>query len=262
MSILSSIPVLTGNDRTNLTAIDDGLLLRTRHEEITILAKAVARVRAEGSSAVVELRARAGAVPGVFRIDGVDDRRAVAFADGVNSLLLEPEEEVDGLSLVVCDTRKTRWALRHARHVKWLMLGAVVVMVLLAAVGAATEGAYYPPVFVFVTGLAVGFSIAGGQEFVEWLHKRGIRKHGVKEFARPANLPGSFIYPDRTGMMRAIINFGGGPYLEVAYDPEDPADVVALRPALTERLFNAAGMFCGFVALLCVGLMALILADV
>ncbi|CAM5247376.1 hypothetical protein [Streptomyces narbonensis] len=259
MSIIASIPVLKGEDHTNLSAIPEGLLLRSRHEQFNIPGEAVARVRAEGAAVAVELRAPAGATPVVYRIEGVDEAHAVAFADGVNSLLLEPDEEVDGLSLVVCDTRRTRRAQRAMRRLKRLSLAGLVATVVMAVVGGMTGGALYPVLTVPLMSFTVACLAGSQHELTDWLHRRRIRKHGAQEFARPANLPGSWLYVDATGLHRAVIHFGGGPYLEVAYDREDPADVVTLRPGFMQRLGLTAGvflLFCGILgAAATVGLM-------
>ncbi|MFE7581253.1 hypothetical protein ACFU5Y_06760 [Streptomyces gardneri] len=264
MPTLSSIPVLTGNDRTNLTAVPEGLLLRGRHRNITIPAEAVARVRAEGTSVAVELRALIGATPTVYRIEGVDGARAVAFAEGVNSLIEpeEQEEEVDGISLVVSDTRKTRWTLGANRRLKWFVLAVLAVTVALAVFGGLTQGAVYPVITVFLTPI-IGACFAGSmQELTQSLHARRLRRTGVKEFARPANLPGSYVYQDSTRLNHALIRLGAGPYVEVVYDPADPADWVTLRPGFMERLSRAAGVFtflCGIGGL---ALMVLMLSEV
>ncbi|MFI9290491.1 hypothetical protein [Streptomyces gardneri] len=266
MPTLSSIPVLTGNDRTNLTAVPEGLLLRGRHRDITIPAEAVARVRAEGTSVAVELRAHIGATPTVYRIEGVDGARAVAFAEGVNSLIEpeeqeEEEEEVDGISLVVSDTRRTRWTQRANRRLKWFTLAILTVTVALAVFGGLTQGAVYPVITVFFTPI-IGACFAGSmQELTQSLHARRIRRIGVKEFARPANLPGSYVYQDSTRLNHALIRLNAGPYVELAYDPADPADWVTVRPGFMERLSRAAGVFtflCGIGGL---ALIQLLLSD-
>ncbi|MFE1902539.1 hypothetical protein ACFW96_02570 [Streptomyces gardneri] len=266
MPTLSSIPVLTGNDRTNLTAVPEGLLLRGRHRNITIPAEAVARVRAEGTSVAVELRARIGATPTVYRIEGVDGARAVAFAEGVNSLIEpeeqeEQEEEVDGISLVVSDTRKTRWTLGADRRLKWFVLAILAVTVALAVFGGLTQGAVYPVITVFFAPI-IGACFAGSmQELTQSLHARRLRRIGVKEFARPANLPGSYVYQDSTRLNHALIRLNAGPYVELVYDPADPADWVTVRPGFMERLSRAAGVFtflCGIGGL---ALLQLLLSD-
>ncbi|MFF8836840.1 hypothetical protein [Streptomyces sp. NPDC015130] len=264
MPNLSSIPVLTGNDRTNLTVIPEGLLLRSRHKDLNIPAEAVARVRAEGTSVAVELRVRAGETPTVFRIEGVDGARAVAFAEGVNSLL-EPEEEreeVDGISLVVSDTRRTRWTQGANRRLKWFTLAVLALTVALAVLGGLTQGAAYPVITVLFTPV-IGACFAGSmQELTQSLHARRIRRIGVKEFARPANLPGSYVYQDSTRLNHALIRLSAGPYVELAYDPADPADWVTVRPGFMERLSRAAGVFVFLCGIGGVALLALMLSEV
>ncbi|MEU5216067.1 hypothetical protein AB0G79_07695 [Streptomyces sp. NPDC020807] len=264
MPSLSSIPVLTGKDRTNLTAVSDGLLLRGRHVEINIPGRAVARVRAEGASVAVELRAPAGAVPVVYRIEGVDAVRAVAFADGVNSLL-EPAgadgEEVDGASLVVSDTRTTPRTRRALRRAKRLMLATVAATVVGTVAAGVAGGAAHAVVVVIFLPMVCVCLVGFAHDLTDWAGIRRIRKHGVREFARPSNAPGTYLYPDGTGLHHALVKLSGGPYLEVVYDPEDPADVVSLRPGPMERLSHAVGLFLLFCAALFGLLMAIMLSE-
>ncbi|AJF65112.1 hypothetical protein [Streptomyces vietnamensis] len=243
MSIISSIPVLKGHGGTDLTAASEGLLLRSRHDELSIPGQAVARVRAEGGSVAVELRVPAGAAPVAHRIEGVDETAATAFADGVNSLLLEPDEEVDGRSLVVLRTFRTRRERSALRRMKWSALGCLVAVVALSVIGGVAGGFVYPVAIVPIGVLTGACLVAGVHELGAWTHRRRVRGHGVKEFARPANVPGTYLYVDRSGMTRTVSSFGSGPYVEIAYDPEDPADVCTLKPGFGQRLNIWLGTF-------------------
>ncbi|MER7534877.1 hypothetical protein ABTX77_08805 [Streptomyces sp. NPDC097704] len=261
MSIISSIPVLKGHGGTDLTASPEGLLLRSRHDELSIPGEAIARVRAEGGSVAVELRVPAGAAPAAHGIEGVDAFAATAFADGVNSLLIAPDEEVDGRSLVVLRTFKTRWEQAAMRRMKWQALGCLVVIVALSVIGGTAGGAVYP-VGIVMIGAITGACLMGATlELGGWTHRRRIRRHGVKEFARPANVPGMYLYVDRAGMTRTVSNFGGAPYLEIAYDPKDPADVFTLRPGLLQRLSIWAAWFILLCGLGGVAALAAVVAD-
>ncbi|WP_030684785.1 hypothetical protein [Streptomyces globisporus] len=243
MSIIASIPVLKGHDGTDLTAAPEGLLLRSRHDELSVPGQAIARVRAEGGSVAVELRVPAGAAPAAHRIEGVNEAAATAFADGVNSLLPEPDEEVDGRSLVVLRTFRTRQFQRSLRRVKWSALGCLGAVVALSVIGGVAGGFVYPVAIVPI-GVITGASlVAGGHALEAWSHRRRVRKHGVREFARPANVPGTYLYVDTAGMTRTVSSFGSGPYVEVAYDPEDPADVFTLKPGFVQRLDIWLGTF-------------------
>ncbi|MFB7029169.1 MULTISPECIES: hypothetical protein [unclassified Streptomyces] len=243
MSIIASIPVLRGHGGVTVSAAPEGLLLERPREELTIPGEAVARVRAEGGAVAVELRAPAGATPVVHRIEGVSEAAATAFADGVNSLLPEPDEEVDGAALLVLRTFRTRWQRRHLRRFGWFVLVVLGAVVALSVIAGVAGGAGYA-VGTVVTGLITAVTLgAGVYEFGQWNHTRRVRKHGVREFARPANVPGTYLYVDTNGMTRTVSHLSHGTYLEVAYDPKDPADVYTLVPGFMQRLSIAAGTF-------------------
>ncbi|MFD3571338.1 hypothetical protein [Streptomyces sp. NPDC058667] len=243
MSIIASIPVLKGHGSTVLSAAPEGLLLERPGEELTIPGEAVARVRAEGRSVAVELRAPAGAAPVVQRIEGADETAAAAFADGVNSLLLDPEEEVDGAAMLVLRTLRTRRSRRALRRTKWYALGSLVTVVVLSVIGGVAGGFVYPVAIVpvgAITAVALG---AGVYEAGVWKYRRRVRRHGVREFARPSNVPGTYLYVDGSGITRTVSAVGHGPYLEIVYDAQDPAEVFTLKPGLMQRLDIWVGTF-------------------
>ncbi|MFE6066765.1 hypothetical protein [Streptomyces sp. NPDC056525] len=266
MSIIASIPVLKGHGGTTLSADPEGLLLERPREELTIPGQAVARVRAEGGAVAVELRAPTGTTPVVHRIEGVSEAAATAFADGVNSLLLEPDEEIDGATLLVLRTFRTRRQRRHLRRFMWFMLGCLGAVVALSVIaGVAGDDPGYV-VGIVLIGLITAAALGGAfYEFGEWNHRRRVRRHGVREFARPANVPGIYLYVDTTGMTRTVSHLSHGPYLEVAYDPKDPADVCTLKPGFMQRLSISAGTFllvCGLGGVAALALMTVdTLAD-
>ncbi|MEU3743834.1 MULTISPECIES: hypothetical protein [Streptomyces] len=261
MSIIASIPILKGHGGATLSAVPRGLLLERPREELTIPGEAVARVRAEGGSVAVELRAPAGTTPVVHRIDGVSGAAATAFADGVNSLTLEPDEEVDGATLVVLRTLKTRWQRKHLRRSLWFMLGCLGAVVVLSVIAGVAGDAGYAVGAVMI-GLFTTVTLGGAvHEMTDWIHRRRVRKHGVREFARPSNEPGTYLYVDTTGMTRTVTHLSHGPYVEVAYDPKDPADVCTLKPGFMQRLSIAAGMFLLVCALLGAATLAFMMAD-
>ncbi|MEU2114697.1 hypothetical protein ABZ567_03360 [Streptomyces sp. NPDC016459] len=164
MSIIASLPVLKGHGSTVLSAAPEGLLLERPSEELTIPGEAIARVRADGGSVAVELRAPAGTAPVVQRIDGADETAATAFADGVNSLLLDPEEEVDGAAMLVLRTLRTRRSRRALRRTKWYALGCLVTVVALSVIGGVAGGFVYPVAIVpigAITAVALGRHLGG-----------------------------------------------------------------------------------------------------
>ncbi|MFC8899965.1 hypothetical protein [Streptomyces cinereoruber] len=70
---------------TVLTVEDDGPVLDLPRERVAFTPDGPVRMRAEGRSVLIELRAKAGATPRVYRTDDVDEAAATAFADGVDA---------------------------------------------------------------------------------------------------------------------------------------------------------------------------------
>ncbi|WP_309056653.1 hypothetical protein [Streptomyces sp.] len=260
MSIIASLPILGGRDGVVLSAAERGLVLDRPREELTIPGEAVARVWTEGRTIAVELRARTGTEPVVHRVEDVDETAAAAFAAGVNALRLEPEEEIDGAALVIVRTRKTLWRERYVRRMKRLVLGcvgAVVgVSVLAGLLGDAGRAIAVVPVG-FLATAALGFGV---YEVGKWLHVRRVRKHGTRVFARPANVPGAYLYVDDRNVTRVAFPDSYGPYAEVCYDPEEPAEVHPVKPSFTQRFNTFMGWFLLFLGLDGVALVVLILS--
>ncbi|MGW0117026.1 hypothetical protein [Streptomyces sp. NPDC003327] len=264
MSITASVPVLQGSGGAVLSAEDNGLLLERPREHVTIPPDAIARVRAEGRSVAVELRAPAGAAPTVYRIDDVDEADATAFADRLTALLEglgDEPAEVDGKALVVLRTLRTRWQVRHKRRITWFVLGCVAAVVAASAVAGTSGGAGYGATAALIGALAVAALWPGAWEAGKWAHRRRLIRRGAKAFARPSNVPGVFLYVDASGTARTVAHASYGSYVEVRFAPEDPADVAAVKPDVPQRLNSVfAGLFvcCGVVM---AAVLALLTAD-
>ncbi|MFF5424573.1 MULTISPECIES: hypothetical protein [unclassified Streptomyces] len=259
MSIIASLPILPGRDGVVLSAVGRGLVLERPREVLTVPGEAVARVWTEGRTIAVELRARSGAEPVVHRVEDVDETAAATFAAGVNALLLEPAEEIDGAALVIVRTRRTLWRERYLRRMKRFVLacvGAVVgVSVLSVLVGDVGRAIAVVPVG-FLTTAALGFGV---YEVGKWLHVRRVRKHGTRVFARPADSPGAYLYVDDRNVTRVVFPDSHGSYAEVCYDPEEPAEVHPVKPSFTQRFNTFMGWFLLFLGLDGVALTVLIL---
>lgn len=261
MSIISSLPVLQGRDGAVLRAVGTGLILERSREERMIPGEAVARVRAEGRSVTVELRARAGTIPSVHRIEGVSEAAAVAFADGVNALLTEPAEEIDGSALVVLRTIRTHWRERFLRRLKWFVLGCLGMVVALCVVAAIVGNAGYAiaivPVGAITTaGLGVGAYCVG-----TWNRERRLLGHGITVVASQADMVGAYLYTDTAGTTRVLSHPGFEPFVRASYDPSDPADVLVPQSAFMRRFTLTMGVFILFCALNGVAMLVVFMAD-
>ncbi|GAA1534788.1 hypothetical protein GCM10009730_50080 [Streptomyces albidochromogenes] len=261
MSIISSIPVLQGRDGVVLSAVSEGLVLERPRQVLTIPSQAVARVHTEGRTLSVELRAPVGSTPAVYRIEDVSEAAATAFASGVNSLLAEPDEEVDGAALVVVQTLKTLWRVKFLRRLKWFVLGCVGTVVALGVIAGIVGDAGYVIIFVpfgFITVAALG---AGAYAVGTWNHERRLLKHGVTVFARPADQPGAYLYTDTAGMTRGVTHMSSAPYVQVSFDPQDPADVLVPPAPFMRRFSVTLGAFILFCGLNGMTLLVFLVAD-
>ncbi|MEV6394513.1 hypothetical protein AB0M39_06960 [Streptomyces sp. NPDC051907] len=260
MSITSSIPVLQGRGGAVLSAEPDGLVLERPGDELTIPARAIARVHAEARSVTVELKAPAGATPSVHRIEDVSEAAAVVFADGVNALLPErneehaenagnaENEEIDGASLVVLRTfamtRRQKFLRRLKRFVIGCLGGVVALCVTAAAAGdAAVAVAVVPTGFLGTVGLGAGVYCVG-----TWNRERRLLKHGITVVASLTDRPGAYLYTDSTGTTRVLSHLGFAPFVRASYDPRDPSDVVVPESPFMRRFNITLGsfiLFCG-----------------
>ncbi|MET9379299.1 hypothetical protein ACFYV5_20020 [Streptomyces sp. NPDC003035] len=261
MSIISSLPILQGRDGVVLCAVSGGLILERPREVVTIPGEAVARVRAEGRSVAVELRAPAGATPAVHRIEDVSEDAAAAFAEGVNSLLIEPDEEVDAATLVVVRTLRTKAREKALRRLKWFVLSCVGTVVALCVICAVVGSGGHIIALVPFGFLAIAALTAGVFEMGVWMRRRRLLKHGVKTFARPADVPGRYLYTDGAGVVRVVSWEGNSAYVAVSYDPDDPADVYAPQNPLLRRFNTVMGSFLLFCGLLGMVMVAIIAVD-
>lgn len=219
----------------------DGLVLERPGEKLAIPFRAVARVRAEARSVTVELRAPAGTTPSRHRIEGVSAAAAVVFADGVNALLSDPVEDVDGGALVVVRTVTTTALQRYRRRLGQVMLGylggVLALAVTVAFVGherTAMAGAVFVPTFGVLAALPLWIGLVS---VGPWFKETLLRRRGVTVVATPADDPMTFRYTDGGGVSRVVSHPGGAGSVQVAYDLRDPSDVVVLQDGST-RLFD------------------------
>lgn len=267
MSMLSSIPVLQGRGGAVLTAEPGGLVLTRPREELSIPERAVARVRAEGRSVTVELRVPAGgAATAAHRIgiEDVSEAAATAFADAVNGLLEDPAadtEDVDGAALVVLRTIRTLWRERFMRRLKWLVIGSVGTLVALSVVTGIAGGAVYPVMIVVFGGIGTAGLWIGAYLVGTWLHERRLLKHGITVLAAPATMSGLYLYVDTDGLTRTVSHLGGAPFLQVSYDPRDPADVLVPQTPFMRRLDVTVGGFILFCSLNAVAMVGFAVVD-
>ncbi|MCX5390618.1 hypothetical protein [Streptomyces sp. NBC_00094] len=231
MSITSPIPALQGPEGTFLRAEGQTLILRRAREEMHIPLRAIEHVRAEGRVVAVELTAPAGSTPSVQRFEGVDEAAAVVFADAVNAALPTEGKVDDGSKYIGGDrlggdphAAKALRALK--RGTLYATLAVVALCVLMVATGHAGAIILIIP-FGF---MAVGF-LAGGSVPAYGPYREGhLRRHGVTTVAeRIPGEPNQFAYMDPTGLSRTVTSTAAAWTIDVAYDPQDPGRVTALR---------------------------------
>lgn len=122
-----------------LSVEDIGLVLDLPREQVTFTPEGLGRIRAEGRSVLIELRAKSGATPRVHRIDDVDEATATAFADGVNATLANrtDSDDVDGAPFTVVRSLVPTWRTRFRilRGALWHLLALVVLCVVAGSLG-------------------------------------------------------------------------------------------------------------------------------
>lgn len=247
---LAALPVLRGRDGAVLSADDGGLVLDRPHEQITFTADGLSRVRAEGRTVLLQLRARTGATPVVHRIDDVDAEAAVRFAEGIDALLANrtDDEDVDGAPFAVIRSLRPTWRKTFLRRLLWGVLGYLLALVAVCAVAGAL-GEWDVVIMTIPFGgmswLALWFGVYG---VVRSRRERWLLTHGVTATATRATNRGAYIYPDGTGAYRGFVHGEAGPAITVAFPPEDPADVLVPSPPFTYLVNTLAGavlLVCG-----------------
>ncbi|MFD8015777.1 hypothetical protein, partial [Streptomyces sp. NPDC059762] len=133
---IASLPVLVGRDGIVLSVENEGLVLDLPTEQIVFTADGLGRLRAEGGTVLIELRAKTGATPRVHRIDDVDPDGAVLFVDTINDLLANrtDRDDVDGARFAAIRSLAPRWRHRFARRVRRGVLFYLLALVVLAVV--------------------------------------------------------------------------------------------------------------------------------
>ncbi|MGW7197652.1 hypothetical protein [Streptomyces chryseus] len=253
MSIIPSIPVIQGRKKTSLQYNGDALLLHRPHEEVRIPLAAVARVRAEGRSVVVDLTAPAGAEPVAHQVDGASEAGAAMFVAAVNAVLpgvVGRDTTSDGSVLVEAQTWPRSRRERKVRLVKlWsaAAVGLVAVLCVLISVAGEAVGVV---IFVPMGGIAAASLVGGGVALSSWYREWHLTRHGVTTFAAEVpSEPGMYLYTDPAGLIRNVFTWAGRVGVKVSYDPHDPGNVVLPRAALVRRGELCLGLFLAFCGL-------------
>ncbi|MGW0120493.1 hypothetical protein [Streptomyces sp. NPDC003327] len=251
MSIsLSSLPVLRGRGGAVLSAEDLGLVLDLPREQVTFTPDGLGRIRAEGRSVLIELRARAGTTPRVHRVDDVDEAAAAAFADGVNAILANrtDSDDVDGTPFAVVRSLAPTWRSRFHRRILRGALGHLLALVVLCVVAGGLDEWDLVLLTVPVGGFAWTGLWLGLYGVMRARRERLLYRHGVLVTATRATMTrGGYVYPDATGTYRGFLHGEAGPTITVAHPPEDPADVLVPSSPFTHLVNTYAGavlVFC------------------
>ncbi|MGW7194624.1 hypothetical protein [Streptomyces chryseus] len=258
----SPLPVLQGRGGVVLTADRDALVLDRPREQVTFVPGGVARVRAEGRTVTIELRAPRGTAPTVYRVEDVSEAAAAVFADGVIALLPDREDgEVDGTALTIVRSLTPTWHQRFVRRLLWGMFGFFVTLVA-CAVAAGLAGTAVSVIAIVVFGGITWASLGVGVYTVRrWLRERWLRRHGITVTATAAATPGAYVYMDDTGTYRGFMHGEDGPYVTVSYDPRDPADVLVPQASHLRLLNSVLGSFLLFCSLSGMALLVLLVVD-
>ncbi|MFB7518095.1 hypothetical protein [Streptomyces sp. NPDC056144] len=243
---ISSLPVLRGRDGATLVAEDLGLVLDLPREQITFTPDGLGRIRAEGRSVLIELRAKARTTPRIHRIDDVDPADAVAFADGVNAILANrtDSDDVDGTPFAVVRSLAPTWRSRFHRRMLRGTLGHLLALVVLCVVTGALGWWEQVLLAVVIGGLAWAGLWLGLYGVIRSRRERWLYRNGVVVTATRATMSrGAYIYPDPRGDYRCIEHGEAGPSITVAYPPDDPANVLAPSTPVNHLMNTYLGGF-------------------
>jgi hypothetical protein len=265
MSITPSIPVVQGSKKTSLQYDGDALFLHRPHEEVRIPLAAVARVRAQGRSVVVELTAPTEAEPVAHRIDGVSQAGAAMFVATVNASLpgvAGRDTTVDGSALVEAQTWPRSRRERKARLVKLWSAAAVGLVVVLCVLISLAGEAVGVVLFVPMGGAAAASLVGSGVALSSWYREWRLTRHGITTFAAEVpGEPGMYLYTDPAGLIRNVFTWAGLVTVKVSYDPRDPGNVILPRAALVRRRELCLGLFLAFCGLFMFASMVLMTVE-
>lgn len=249
MSNIASIPVLLGDQATELLADEAGLRMRRPHEEIRIPLAAVAHVHAAGRVVAVELTAPAGTESMLYRIEGVSRAAGTVFAEAVNGSLPErpaDEDQVDGSTLVTvtprdagtdanreADSEEEAEPLQPAVLVIRCVMAAVALGLVALPLGVVLAGDHVSRALAVLllggSGLAIGRTAVRTVAILwnEWY----LPRHGITTEARPVLIHGevAYGYTATDGRLRRAPGGARGETYHVAYHPEHPARVAACK---------------------------------
>ncbi|WP_307705290.1 hypothetical protein [Streptomyces sp. V1I6] len=257
-----SLPVLHGRGGAVLTADREALVLDRPREQVTFGPGAVARVRAEGRTVTIELRARHGAAPTVYQVEDVSEAAAAVFTDGVNALLPDREDgEVDGTALTVVRSLTPTWHQRFVRRLMWGLFGFLVTLVAFTVAAGLAGTVVSVIAMVLIGGITCVCLGIGVYTVRRWLRERWLRRHGITVTATEAATPGAYVYMDGTGTYRGFMHGEDGPYVTVSYDPRDPADVLVPQAPHLRLLNTVIGSFLLLCSLCGVALLVLLVVD-
>ncbi|WOX24469.1 hypothetical protein [Streptomyces solicathayae] len=234
----SPIPVLQGDQSTELRSMGEELLLRRPHDELRIPLAAIARIRVERRVVTVELTAPAGIEPTVYRIEDVSRAAADAFADAVNAALparTAGEDAADGSALVTTRTLGSPDEDDEdgPEPVPLFVKGAAVVVgvglaALSAFVGVATEHVGRGVAVLLVGGVGALFAFGVVSALWTLWENWYLSRHGITVDATQAWLDGqvSYVYTDTTGKTHTHPESVEDETIRVAYSPRKPRKAI------------------------------------
>ncbi|MFF0480051.1 hypothetical protein [Streptomyces sp. NPDC004435] len=244
-SPLPSFPVLRGRDGAVLTAEELCLVLDLPREQVTFTPDGLGRLRVEGRSVLIELRARKGTTPVVHRIDDVDERDARLFADKLNEALARrvDDDDVDGARFAVIRHLGPTWRKGFHRRLARGLLAHLLALLALAVAGGATGHWDVVAATVVLGGfgwlcLAMGWYGAARSRRERWLRRHGVLATAVRTTSR-----GGYMYPDGTGAYRGFLHGDDDPALTVAFPADAPGDALVLSKPLTDLANSLLGPF-------------------